>query len=89
MSIALWNSMATLLGEDRHELLKRPTRLAKFELYLNSVAVYQIRSKRGIVERIIPIPANTAPVVIVEYPLQTFNIRLSDSSTKLSLVLWR
>ena len=39
-------------------------------------------------ERIIPIPAYTSSVIIVEYPLQTFNIRLSDSRTKLSLVFW-
>ena len=74
MPVALWYGVTTLLWKHRHQLLERTAWFAKGEVDLDSVAVDQIRSEGRVVEGIIPVPAHTALVVVVIYPLQTFNI---------------
>ena len=73
------DSMTTLLGEDRHELLEWSAGLANREFDLNSVAVDEIRCEWGVMERIKPVPAHASLVVVIQDPLKAFNVRLPDS----------
>lgn len=66
--------MTTLFGENAHQLFKRPSRLAHFELDLYSVTIDQITSKGCIVVWIVPIPTLTSFVVIGKDPLQPFDV---------------
>jgi len=87
MSIALGNGMSTLLGEDGHQLFKGSQRYAHGKVDSHFITFNQVCSEGSIVERVIPVPALTAVVIIRENPLESFDIRLSDSVLKGSLIL--
>ena len=64
MPVTFWNGMRTLLGKHGHELLEGPQRLTHGKIDPNLVTLDEISCKRRIVERIVPVPALTALIVV-------------------------
>ena len=64
MPVAFWNGVGTLLGKDGHQLLEGPQRRSYGEIDPHLVTLDKVRRKRCIVERIVPIPALTALIVV-------------------------
>ena len=75
--------MGTLLGEDGHKLLKWRAWLPIHEVDFDFVAFDEVGSERRIVERVKPVPAFATNVVVGEYPLEAFDVALTDARLEL------
>jgi hypothetical protein len=74
VSIAGRDCVGTLLGEDSHQLFKRPGWLTDFEVNFDSIAVNEVRSEWRIVEGIEPVPALDSFVVVRVDPCETLAV---------------
>ena len=64
MPVAHRYRVGTLFGKDRRQLLEGSCRLSDCEVDLDPIAVDKVSSERSVVERIKPVPALDAFIII-------------------------
>jgi hypothetical protein len=81
--VALWKRVSTLLRENCEELLEWLCWFSKFKFDFESVTAEKVACERCIVVGVVPVPRLAPIVIILEYPLKSLDICLSDVSTEL------